>query len=1087
MTIKARRVSFRSKGKNTLNRLKRASTYFSLQGILKFLFALGLLAATIGGIILYSIIKNTPSIDSIERGDYFQESTVIYDKDKQPIYTLYADGKRTYKGYTEISNSIKDAIISTEDKTFFENPGIDLKGLARAGINYVTGKTDRIKGTSTLSQQLISYTLLSKERSIKRKIKEAYLSYQLNKNYSKEKILEMYLNTISFGHNANGVEEASRTYFGKGASEVGPLGATILASLPKGPTYYSPYLHRNRLMGEVIVYPLDDPASKISLESIETRSEFGKMYTTFKQYLSGITLETDNDSVKICGINAEYIRSTDFSPDSSGCSVVNQENLLDFFGDILIKDDITNSGGTIRYGLEYTWGRKDFVGLRMYIDGKIDGPTLKKIIYDGIEFEFRKYAENIKYPYFVMYIKEYLEAKYGKDIDITQGLKVYTTLDPKLQEKAEELVKKQAEINSKTYGAKSAALVSMDNKNGALLAMVGGPDYFDTENGGNNNMTTKERQPGSSFKPIVYSLAISKNPIGPASPVADVKTNFSSYTPSNYDTKFKGVMPLEKALAYSRNIPAVKMFYLAGKEEEVVKFGRSIGLTTLKENAGYGAPMAIGTAEVRPIDLMQAYSVFANLGIKRDLYAIEKIVDSDGTVVEEHKIEENPKPIFSPAASYIITTILSNPDARPDGFWRSALTVNGRRVAAKTGTSNKEMGDDKILPRDLWTAGYSPQITTVVWAGNVDGKETKGTCDGLNCAAGIWKPFMEFAHKSLAKEDWKEPEGIYKYTIVKSSGRLAIESTPDDQKIQTIMAVKLTQADEGFKSVEVDTLCNGPVSENTPEGSIGTVNIPVGNPIIDGYDPAWKNAFLSSIGSAGGQIEPCERPSGPGNFTMKLKILNIGNNTSSQKKIVEGSWSGDREFKEWSLKFDGETKILQASEGKKDGSGRMNISLDSGVHEILLEVIDQYGYKYREVKTLAGGILEESETSNTGSAPIHTSGSLNFPSSNPQLSPSLAISIPPKITLTRPAGGNMSVYQGDTSNLRFNISVEPGVREVNVSLNGSNIYSANNGDSFVVPIDTTGLKEGTYGIVIKVIDANVKIDTKNVILTVLPK
>lgn len=148
-------------------------------------------------------------------------------------------------------------------------------------------------------------------------------------------------------------------------------------------------------------------------------------------------------------------------------------------------------------------------------------------------------------------------------------------------------------------------------------------------------------------------------------------------------------------------------------------------MSTVVENAGYGAPMAIGTAEVRPIDLMQAYSVFANLGIKRDVHAIEKIEDSDGNILEEYKIEENKEPIFSPASSYIVTKILSDPEARPEGFWRSALTVSGRDIAAKTGTSNKEVGKDKILPRDLWTAGYSPQITTVVWAGNVDGKETK--------------------------------------------------------------------------------------------------------------------------------------------------------------------------------------------------------------------------------------------------------------------------------------------------------------------------------------------------------------------------
>ena len=138
--------------------------------------------------------------------------------------------------------------------------------------------------------------------------------------------------------------------------------------------------------------------------------------------------------------------------------------------------------------------------------------------------------------------------------------------------------------------------------------------------------------------------------------------------------------------------------------------------------------MALGTAQIRPIDLMQAYSVFANLGIKKDLFAIAKIEDSDGNTLEEHK-DETKEVIFSPAASYIINMILSNADARPEGFWRNALAISGgRRVAAKTGTSNKDLierGNKKILPRDLWTIGYTPQITTVVWAGNVDGKETK--------------------------------------------------------------------------------------------------------------------------------------------------------------------------------------------------------------------------------------------------------------------------------------------------------------------------------------------------------------------------
>ena len=1037
-------------------------------------------------------MRGTPEVSSIESGDYFQESTVIYDKEKKPIYTLFTDGKRTYANYSDISDAIKNAIVSTEDKTFFENPGIDIKWLIRAGLNYVTGKTDTIKWTSTLSQQLIKNTILTKEHSMKRKVQEAYLSYELNKSYSKEKILEMYLNTISYGYNANGIEEASKTYFWKNAKEVGPLWASILASLPKWPTYYSPYSHRDRLMWEVYVYPLDNTEDKTSLQNTEERKKYGRMYNVFKWYLSGITLEADGKDVMICGIKKEYVRNNDFLPDDLGCTMKTHDELLSFFWDIIIRDDIISSGSTVKYGLEYSIGRKDFVWARMFEDGKIDGKIFKQIIYDGLEFEFKKYSENITYPYFVMYVKEYLESKYGKDIDITQWLKVYTTLDPKLQQKAEELVRKQVAINRVQYWAKSAALVSMDNTNGALLAMVGGPDYFDTENGGNNNMITREPtlQPGSSFKPIVYALAISKNPIGPASPIADVRTSFGSWQPNNYDNKFKGIMSLEKALNYSRNIPAIKMFYLAGKEEAIANFWKKIGLTNLDPNAAYGWSLALGAAVVRPIDLMQAYSVLANLGIKRDVYAIDRIEDSDGNIVEEHK-DVKTEPVFSPAAAYVLNMILSNPEARPDGFWRNAITVwGGRKVVAKTGTSNKEMkerdanGDPKILPRDLWTAGYSPQITTVVWAGNVDGKETKWNCDGLNCAAWIWKPFMEYALKDLPKADWKRPDGVYDYTIVKTSGRLATDTTPENQKISTIMAVKLTEVDSGFKEEQVDTLCNGPIAENTPEGAIGTILIPTSDPIIDGFDEKWKAGFFSSVWVGSRSSTPCERPDWPGNIALSIRAIDVGN-TDTGKKIIEWSWTGDRAVRSWSILVWGETKIKQAVEweGKPIGSWRMNIGLVSGMNTITFTVLDLYGFAYSETKVITSttsGVVESTLPAPLPGSEILTPWSVGN-------TPSLVIGINPTISIINPKWGNVNLYSGDPVNLRYSIDVRAWAREVSVVFWGKMIQSATAGDTFVVPIETTDLIPWKYPATITVIDSSLKTVQKTITITILPR
>jgi penicillin-binding protein 1A len=252
---------------------------------------IGALLVIVSGAWIY-FMQGIPSIDGLEHGEFFRESSIIYDKDGNEIYSIYKDGKRTYIPYDGVSQNIIDATISTEDRTFFENPGIDLMGLMRVAATYVTGgQFGRLGGASTISQQLIKNTLLTNERSVKRKIQEAYLSYSLNSTYSKEKILEMYLNTISFGHNANGIEQASRTFFGKSAKDVGPLGASILASLPNGPTKFSPYMHRDALMGKLEVYPASDTANRISLVSTEDKKTYAPLYTEFKSYLSGITLE----------------------------------------------------------------------------------------------------------------------------------------------------------------------------------------------------------------------------------------------------------------------------------------------------------------------------------------------------------------------------------------------------------------------------------------------------------------------------------------------------------------------------------------------------------------------------------------------------------------------------------------------------------------------------------------------------------------------------------------------------------------------------------------------------------------------------
>ncbi|MBX9808950.1 transglycosylase domain-containing protein [Candidatus Gracilibacteria bacterium] len=1030
------------------------------------LIGITLLLIALGLFILWGVfLKGAPSIETLATGDYFRESTTIYDKDGGVIYTLFKDGKRTYIGYDDISQSLKDAIISTEDRTFFENPGIDMMGLFRAGAKYIMGSNDTVKGTSTISQQLIRNTILTNERSLKRKLQEMYLSYSLNNNYSKEKILEMYFNAFSFGYNANGVEEASRTYFGKSAKDVGPLGASILASLPKGPTYYSPYLHRDRLMGKLDVYPKEDPTSIKTIVSVEDKKTYAPLYNDFKNYLSGMTMERRESGLNICGVRSAYIKNNIFKPNNQGCLDLNFDEVLTFIGNIAINGEINSGEINGSYIIEYTIGRKDFVANQMLEDGKIDGPTFKKILYDGIEFEFKKYSENIKYPYFVMYIKEYLETKYGKDIDVTNGLKVYTTIDPKLQTFAEEAVKKQALINQSQYGAKSAALVSMDNTTGKLLSMVGGPDYFDIENGGNNNMVTSIRQPGSSFKPIIYGLAIAKNPIGPATPITDSQLSFGKWKPDNYDRSFKGVMTVESALDYSRNIPAVKMYYLAGQEEAIIKFAKGLGLNNLKENFGYGAPIAIGTAEAKPIDMMQAYSVFANNGIKKPVYAIEKITDNENNTIEEHK-DQPGEEVMNPAAAYIIAKILSNNEARPESpFWRNALTIPGRSVAAKTGTSNKDVskgGEKKILPRDLWTIGFSPQITTVVWAGNIDGKETKGSCDGLNCAAPIWKSYMTFALKDLPKEEFKKPKDLYTYNISKISGYLATKDTPQDLVRSTIMAVKLDTYDGGIEGVDIDTLCHGIATAETPDDARFTIFMPKSKPVIDGYDPEWYSGFLTAskqFTSGSGSIEiskePCPRPDNIGKVDIIVTPVELG-----KDNVIEIKWNGNRIIEK--LKVVSAGKIIKEISYGSSGSTNSIVRINLGkVFDATVELIDTYGYKYTKAT------LGTPTSGNTGSTTDNKT--------------------PPTITMINPKGNSLNLYEGSTFNLRFQTTIATATREINVTIDDKVIQTATTGDLFVFPVSATGLDPGKHTVKVTVTDSNLQTATKTFNLNILPR
>lgn len=395
------------------------------------------------------------------------------------------------------------------------------------------------------------------------------------------------------------------------------------------------------------------------------------------------------------------------------------------------------------------------------------------------ELNFVKTLQLAIAPHFVLEVKDYLIEKYGEDFLKKQGLKVYTTLDWELQEIAEKAIKEGVEIN-KNYNAHNAGLVAIDPQTGEILAMVGSKDYFgesypegckpglDCLFEPNVNVTNYGggRQPGSAFKPFAYASAFKKG-LTTEAILWDVKTEFNPdcassanqekdeygldcYHPKNYDDKFKGPITFRQALAQSINVPSVKVLYLAGVQE-TIKLAKTLGITTLNQpSSWYGLSLVLGGGEVKLLDMVSAYGVFAAEGLKVLPVSILKIEDRQGNILEKNK--KTSKRVLEVQISRLINDVLSDNTARAPMFGlQSSLYFKDYQIAVKTGTTQDY--------RDAWTIGYSPTIAAGVWVGNNDNSST-GEKPGLVLAAPIWHRFMEEALLKFPKKDFEKPESI---------------------------------------------------------------------------------------------------------------------------------------------------------------------------------------------------------------------------------------------------------------------------------------------------------------------------------------
>ena len=622
------------------------------------------------------ILSDLPNPQELENRQIAQ-STKIFDRTGEVLlYEVYGEEKRTTISYEDIPNYVKWATVSIEDKDFYNHKGFNALSIIQgAVIEPLTGQRDRARGGSTITQQLAKNAFLTSERTIIRKVKELFVAFELEDQYSKDEILNLYLNQIPYGGNAYGIQAATKTFFNKDAKDLTLAQSALLASLPKASSYYSPW---GKHVDELLV-------------------------------------------------------------------------------------------------------RKDTILERMFEQGYITEKEKNEAQKEKLEFS--EPTTIIKAPHFVLDVQEYLNNKYGESYVRTSGLTVITTLDWDLQQVAEKSVLEGGERNEELYQGHNAALVAQDATTGQILALAGSKDYFgeaepdnctpglDCRFEGNFNVATQGlRQPGSTMKPFAYVTAF-KNGYSPDTVVFDLLTEFASnnpncptiieeineiseeheecFHPHNFDNNFRGPVTLRTALSQSINVPAVKTLYLAGIDN-TLKTATDFGITTLTERSRYGLSLVLGGGEITLKELVGAYSVFAQEGLKHNQTSILKITDSKENVIEEYK--DKSEQVIDPQYPRLINDVLTDLNERA-GLFSSSLPLTifeGHEVALKTGTTNDY--------RDAWTMGYTPEIVVGVWAGNNNNESMKQRGSSLLAAVPIWNSFMKEALKDRSLVAFNRPD-----------------------------------------------------------------------------------------------------------------------------------------------------------------------------------------------------------------------------------------------------------------------------------------------------------------------------------------
>ncbi len=639
------------------------------------------------------------------------------DSEGRELYTFF-DERRVPVSYEAISPQMIQALISAEDKEFWNNDGFDPRGMMRSIIVTLrdwwnNGFLWYSQWASTLTQQIIKNTVGWKEMKLTRKIHEiihawllTYNTYAVNKQFyagdsakiwqkSKEDIITYYLNSTFFGNNAYGISEAARIYFNTTPNDLSIQQVAVLAAIPKSPYYFDPYRYRDNVVGNRQISI--DGEKEISIDT----DQYGYLFTD--TVMTGYHVSDPQQDL------------TTLLPVFSGTT----------------KDD---EGISHHRFINYSPGRKDYVIQRLREDGYITTDNAITAIITPIEFASKpEIINSIKAPHFVHYIKEeilWLEELGINEQQLSQwGYTIYTTLNLDIQNELEHIVTVHNDEAYKLWATNRALLVT-NTKNGDIIGYVGSKDYYNTAVDGQVDLIRRTRQVWSTLKPLIYAYAMSQYPLGLDSIIRDTRTNFGGYIPNNADGAFRGNIRLKNALAGSRNIPAIKMFNAMWWTKTFLPWFQSLGMKNLNPDWQYGLSMALGTAPMSMLDLAQWYTHLSDTEYVGIVHGISKIVDHQGMVVYDHgdKSYERKIPLW---VARLITYITETAEFAPAYFRDTVNTPWCSSCASKTGTTNMKV-NGKNVARDGWLVTYNPDIMVIAWAGNTNASPLAKSAYGYN-------------------------------------------------------------------------------------------------------------------------------------------------------------------------------------------------------------------------------------------------------------------------------------------------------------------------------------------------------------------